>query len=92
MRYCDTCCSIAKDMRRITALLSAALLDNSIVRVPHSLGDVKLFSNGKPMGRDISASIPMGRDISASIPMGRDISAGISGGMVVGLGSDFPFV
>lgn len=69
-------------MRRITALLSAALLDNSIVRVPHSLGDVKLFPNGKPMGRDISASIPMG----------RDISAGISGGMVVGLGSDFPFV
>jgi hypothetical protein len=43
MHYRDTYCSIAKDMRRITTLLSAALLDNSLVRVPHSLEDVKLF-------------------------------------------------
>jgi hypothetical protein len=49
MRYRNTYCSIAKDMRRITTLLSAALLDNSIVRVPHSLEDVKLFSDGKPI-------------------------------------------
>ena len=67
MHYRDTYRSIAKDMRQITTLLSAALLDNSLVRVPHSLGDVKLFSNAKPMGRDISASISKGTVVGPGI-------------------------